>query len=676
MPSVLVDAWLPRAAERHPDRPAVNALTYAELLGEVDATARRLAGRGVRAGDRVGIALAPGEAFCIALHAVLRLGAVAVPVDLRLSARERERVVQGTVEVIDGAVIGDAGLRGAPARAPRPRRPRHRGAHVGHERDAQGGRARPTATGCGARWARPSRWACDPAERWLCALPLSHVGGLSIVMRSAIYATTAIVHERFDTDRVLDALVQEDGPTIVSLVPTTLQRLLDAGLREPPALRWALLGGAPATTALQGRAAAAGVPVATTYGLTEACSQVTTLGAPLFCTRVRMAGDGEILVSGPTVAGWAGSDRPVLATGDLGEWRPDGALAVAGRKADTIVSGGENVAPAEVEAVLEAHPDVVEAAVHGRADPEWGEAVVATVVADPDVEAEELRAWCAERLARFKVPKEIAFTVALPRTPSGKVARKDLQMSDERDELIARWDTMAAGWKATRANFQGAMEPVSQWLVEAIHPQPGHSVLELAAGLGDTGLLAAQLVAPGGSVLITDGSDNMVAAAREHAEEVGATNVELRSMQAEWIDLPTASVDGVICRFGYMLLLDPEAALRETRRVLKPGGRVALAVWDDLERNPWMKVLREALVARGLAPAAVPDGPGPFSLGSEEAVAELLATAGFEDIEVSPMDLVHGRREPRCLVGSGDADVDHHGRGRPRPGARGALPIA
>jgi SAM-dependent methyltransferase len=213
-------------------------------------------------------------------------------------------------------------------------------------------------------------------------------------------------------------------------------------------------------------------------------------------------------------------------------------------------------------------------------------------------------------------------------------------MSDERDELIARWDGMAAGWKATRANFQGSMEPVSQWLVEAIHPQPGHSVLELAAGLGDTGLLAAQLVAPGGSVLITDGSDNMVAAAREHAEEVGATNVELRSMQAEWIDLPTASVDGVICRFGYMLLLDPEAALRETRRVLKPGGRVALAVWDDLERNPWMKVLREALVARGLAPASVPDGPGPFSLGSEEAVAELLATAGFEDVEVSAIDLV------------------------------------
>jgi O-succinylbenzoic acid--CoA ligase len=154
---------------------------------------------------------------------------------------------------------------------------------------------------------------------------------------------------------------------------------------------------------------------------------VTTLGAPLFCSRVRLAPDREILVGGPTVAGWVGSNRPVLATGDLGDWSSDGALRVIGRKADTIISGGENVAPAEVEAVLEAHPDVFEAAVHGRADPVWGEAVVATVVADDDVEAEELRAWCAARLASYKVPKAIVFAKALPRTGSGKLLRRELR---------------------------------------------------------------------------------------------------------------------------------------------------------------------------------------------------------------------------------------------------------
>ena len=263
----------------------------------------------------------------------------------------------------------------------------------------------------------------DPHERWLSALPLSHVGGLSIVLRSAIGATTAVVHAGFDTERVLYELMRPDGATVVSLVPTTLQRLLDAGLRRPPGLRWALLGGAPISPALLGRAAAAGVPVAATYGLTEACSQVTTNGATLFCTTVRLAPDGEVLVSGPTVAPAAG---PVLRTGDLGAWNADGVLHIVGRKADTIVTGGENVAPVEVEGVLEGHPAVVEAAVHGAPHPEWGEAVVATVVVREDVSEDELRAHCAARLAPFKVPKAIRFARALPRTRSGKLVRTRL----------------------------------------------------------------------------------------------------------------------------------------------------------------------------------------------------------------------------------------------------------
>jgi SAM-dependent methyltransferase len=178
-------------------------------------------------------------------------------------------------------------------------------------------------------------------------------------------------------------------------------------------------------------------------------------------------------------------------------------------------------------------------------------------------------------------------------------------------------------------------------------------VLELTAGLGDTGLLAAELVAPGGSVIITDGAEAMVQAAREHAEEVGATNVELRTMQAEWIDLPAASVDGVLCRFGYMLLVDPEAALRETRRVLKPGGRVALAVWGDMERNPWMTIGRTALAQSGFAPPPPPPGaPGPMALAAPGAVQELLEIAGFDEIEV---ELLEVSFEPPSL----DAWWDH-----------------
>ena len=390
---MLVDSWLLRAAQRHPDRCAINDLTYARLREEVDDTARRMAGRGVRGGDRVALALAPGDAFCIALHAVLRLGAIAVPVDVRLSAAERERIAEGCVEVVDGPVIATS----ASGAHLRDRHDLGAVAVVVHTSGTSGAPRAIELTYGNWLWSALGSAVAlglDPAERWLCALPLAHVGGLSIVLRSAIYATTALVHERFDTDRVLAALTAQDGPTVVSLVPTTLARLLDAGLRDPPALRWALLGGAAAPPSLQGRAAAAGVPVAATYGLTETCSQVTTLGAPLFCTRVRVAADG--------------------------------ALRVVGRKADTIVTGGENVAPAEVEAVLEAHPAVVEAAVHGRADPEWGEAVVATVVVRERVGPDDLRGWCAARLAGYKVPKAIAFAETLPRTASGKLLRREL----------------------------------------------------------------------------------------------------------------------------------------------------------------------------------------------------------------------------------------------------------
>jgi O-succinylbenzoic acid--CoA ligase len=411
---MMVESWLARAARTRPSTPAVNGVTYAAL----HARARGVAA-GLPRGARVGLALPPGEEYVVALHACLLAGALVVPVDLRLTAAERPAVdllIEGELP----AAPGDAATLGS------------------HDLDAPAILVHTSGTTSAPKPIRLTYgnwlWSAlgsavalgvDPGERWLCTLPLSHVGGLSILLRSAIYGTTAIVHERFETDRVLAALNDAHGPTIVSLVPTTLARLLDAGLRNPPALRWVLLGGAPLPSALLRRAADAGVSVAPTYGLTEACSQVATAGVPLFCTRVALRPDGEIVVSGPTVSPDAG---PFLHTGDLGAFDDDGLLRIVGRKADTIVSGGENVAPAEVEAVLESHPDVLEAAVVARPDDAWGEAVVALVrLRDATAPPPDLRAHAAARLARFKLPKDYKIiTEPLPRTASGKLVRRDL----------------------------------------------------------------------------------------------------------------------------------------------------------------------------------------------------------------------------------------------------------
>jgi O-succinylbenzoic acid--CoA ligase len=269
----------------------------------------------------------------------------------------------------------------------------------------------------------------DLRERWLCPMPPVHVGGLSVLVRSAIYATTAVLHERFDTGAVLEELMDPGRrTTLVSLVPTMLARLLDAGLSAPPSLRWALLGGGPIAPALLARAQDARVPVAPTYGMTEACSQIATHGWPLPGVELELADDGEILVRGATVSSGALAPDGWLHTGDLGAFDDRGRLAIVGRKADTIVTGGENVAPTEVEDILLEHPAVAEAGVFARPDPEWGEAIVARVVLRDgrEIGSEELRAFCAGRLARFKVPKVLEFTDELPRTASGKLLRRSL----------------------------------------------------------------------------------------------------------------------------------------------------------------------------------------------------------------------------------------------------------
>ena len=390
---MVVEGWLARAATARPQGTALEApgasWSYAELLAAARAGAGDLAARGVGPGERVAIALPAGFGFAQALHACLLLGAVAVPVDLRLGADERARIAQQAAvileEPLDTTGARDVLRTGA-----------EDDLRVGaeHDLDAIAVVIHTSGTASSPRPVELSYgnflWSAlgsavalgvHPRERWLCALPVSHVGGLSILLRSVIYATTAIVHERFDTDRVLRAL-RGGEVTLVSLVATTLTRLLEAGLSRPPSLRCALTGGGPVPAALVRRARAAGVPVSRTYGLSETCSQVTTTpvaalqqeapaSLPLFCTRVQIAQDGEIMVAGPTVAPASRDRDGWLHTGDLGTFDQRGGLEVTGRKSDTIVSGGENVAPAEVEAVLEDHPDVLEAAVLGRADARW-----------------------------------------------------------------------------------------------------------------------------------------------------------------------------------------------------------------------------------------------------------------------------------------------------------------
>jgi SAM-dependent methyltransferase len=208
-----------------------------------------------------------------------------------------------------------------------------------------------------------------------------------------------------------------------------------------------------------------------------------------------------------------------------------------------------------------------------------------------------------------------------------------------RADARERWEAAAPGWAREREAFQRDAMVVSQWMLEAADLQPGHTVLELAAGPGDTGLLAAELVKPGGTAIITDNSEGMLEAARARAKEVGATNVEIRAMEAEWIDMPTASVDAVLCRWGYMLLADPEAALRETRRVLRPGGRVALAAWAGPDHNPWLALMGKVMIDRGLVEPEPPDTPGPLAFGRRPGqIEELLDAAAFDDIVVEPLD--------------------------------------
>jgi SAM-dependent methyltransferase len=201
---------------------------------------------------------------------------------------------------------------------------------------------------------------------------------------------------------------------------------------------------------------------------------------------------------------------------------------------------------------------------------------------------------------------------------------------DYRQASFRIWEAMAAGWEDDRRWVWDSSRRVGEWLVEALDPQPGDTLLELACGVGDTGLAAAARIGDGGRLISTDFSPAMVEAAERRAGELGVENAEFRTMDAERMDLDDASIDGVLCRWGYMLMADPAAALAETRRVLRPGGRVAFSVWGAPDANPWASVPLRVLGEHTGTPPPTPPAPGIFAMADEERTRELLAGAGLE----------------------------------------------
>jgi O-succinylbenzoic acid--CoA ligase len=471
--------WLASRARTNADRIALSAdgrtWTFEELDADVTKLARKLAGLGVGEGERLATLLHNGALPAMLAHAALRLGATLVPLNVRLSRgeiewqlgdvspallitdeRTRSIAIESDVKVIDETDLAlvpeaDAVLRSE---------------HPSDSVLAVIYTSGTTGTPKGAMLTVANFWwnaigsalnlGTQEHDRWIVCLPMFHVGGLSIIMRSAIYGTTAVVQDGFDAARVNEE-IDDRNATLVSVVSVMLERMIaDRNSRPyPPSLRCVLLGGGSAPLPLLELCTSLGIPVVQTYGLTETCSQAVTLspadsqrrlgsaGKALYPNDVRIdateAEEGEILVRGPIVTpgyfqrpdateriivdGW-------LHTGDIGRLDADGFLYVLDRRDDLIVTGGENVYPAEVEAALLAHESVVEAGVIGVADETWGQRVVAIVKTNAQVDAQKLDAHCRTLLAGYKTPREFRFVNdPLPRTASGKIRRGVLRDS-------------------------------------------------------------------------------------------------------------------------------------------------------------------------------------------------------------------------------------------------------
>ena len=448
-------------AQTRPDAPAlddgVRVWTYAELDAAVGRMARRLAPLGAGPGSTVALVAHPNPLSIQAVWAVQRTGAVLAPLNPRLGAASMGRALDAIGPDLilstqqDEPDVRDAGLDAdwvttlddlpKPASAAPELHPEPSPAALlwtsGTSGDARAVPILSAALDASAR-ASIKRLGLTEADRWYASLSLGHIGGLALVHRAAQVGCTLLVRGRFSPE-VLGVLIDQDGLTHASIVPTMLRRLLDVrgGESVPSTLRCLLVGGAAAGGTLVPEVLEMGYPVALTYGLTEACSQVATaapdlvaekpgtVGPPLDGLEVRILEDGEICVRGDTVSPDAADGEGWLATGDLGSLDADGHLWISGRIGDRIVTGAVTVDPRAVEAVLEGLPGVACAAVAGVPDEVWGETVVALIVPHPGVEEDPnaLMAQARERLSASELPRRVEFTDTLPVNVNGKIDR-------------------------------------------------------------------------------------------------------------------------------------------------------------------------------------------------------------------------------------------------------------
>lgn len=479
--------WLRQRAALSPDKVALifgaDCWTFHELERHVIQLAHHLASFDLHFDDHVAVLLRNSPQFVMFIHAISLLGGTLVPLNARLTAAEIgwQLADSGARLLIydpPNAANALAAARELPmlrliATTEIDQLPEadvspidgHQSADIHSIIYTSGTTGRPK----GAMLTYGNFWNSSIAsalnlglhidDRWLACLPLFHVGGLSIVLKGVIYGIPLVLHEAFDADAVNRA-IDQDSVTILSAVSVMLQRMLDArgAALYPPTLRCILLGGGPAPQPLLELCAARNVPVVQTYGLTEAASQVATLaptdalrklgsaGKPLMLTELRIeqndqsvsSGEiGEIVVRGPTVTAgyWHQPEATAKAlrggclhTGDLGYLDTEGYLYVVDRRDDMIISGGENVYPAEIEAILLSHPAVEEAGVTSIPDARWGQVPVAVIKVRNDaiLTESDLQTFCYERLARYKVPAQIQFAATLPRNAAGKLLRRAL----------------------------------------------------------------------------------------------------------------------------------------------------------------------------------------------------------------------------------------------------------